>query len=44
MLSSYHLQDVLKAYEIDVDTAHRALADAKSTYLLLQKFGIFWKK
>ena len=44
MLSSYHLQDVLKAYEIDVDTAHRALADAKSTYLLLQQFGIFWKK
>lgn len=44
MLSSYHLQDVLKAYEIDVDTAHRALTDAKSTYLLLQKFGIFWKK
>lgn len=42
ILPSYHLQDVLKAYEIDSDGAHRALADAKSTYLLLQKNGIFW--
>lgn len=44
MLENYKLQTALKAYNIEKEVPHRALADAKLTYELSTKVNIFKEK
>ena len=44
MLENYKLETALKSYGIDKKVPHRALADAKLTYLLSTKVNIFKEK
>lgn len=43
-LKSYKLEDVLVVYEIDEPVTHRALGDARATYLLSTKVNEFRKQ